>query len=51
MIEEIGQGEFKGFPQNLIFGGFFKQYFLGFFLKLSSVSYKLNTNGCLWYPL
>lgn len=24
MIEEIGQGEFKGFPQNLIFGVFFK---------------------------
>lgn len=47
MIEEIERGEFKGFPQNLILGVFFKQYFLGFFLKLSSVSYKLNTNGCL----
>lgn len=48
MIEEIGQGQFKSFPQNLIFwGGGLSNTSSGFFFKLNFVSYKLNTNGCL----
>lgn len=31
MIEEIGQGQFKSFAQNLIFNFFLKLYYPGFF--------------------